>query len=237
MKTHEEIEREAHQVMMEDVDAAEHHDCPMCKCAEEARAQYAETIAKGTAPKDDDDAHEIAHHPDCRVVCVECTERTCTSDHTSKCPCGNPTEDDGTPDLTGSATCDGCGKTIPADNGQWEETDIGTIRCGDCKDSNTGTEAIERRCGYGEGSCLGLQRRSPSHSCPEHTVTPAPSYVVPERKGELMELARLATKASRARHFGFACMECGRKFHTVTAAKKASYNGCPNCGGLDIEMA
>lgn len=44
----------------------------------------------------------------------------------------------------GNGTCDGCGKTIPADDDRWEETDIGTIRCGDCKEKNVGTEDDDR---------------------------------------------------------------------------------------------
>jgi len=37
---------------------------------------------------------------------------------------------------------------------------------------------------------------------------------------------------------GFACMECGHKFKTVKAAEKASFgpNGCPKCGGSDIDL-
>ena len=34
----------------------------------------------------------------------------------------------------------------------------------------------------------------------------------------------------------FKCMECGRIFRTVRAAEKASYDGCPNCGGSDIDQ-
>lgn len=32
------------------------------------------------------------------------------------------------------------------------------------------------------------------------------------------------------------CQECGRKFKTVKAAERASYNGCPKCGGVDIDL-
>lgn len=35
----------------------------------------------------------------------------------------------------------------------------------------------------------------------------------------------------------FACQECGRKFKTAAAAERASYNGCPKCGGTDIDLA
>jgi len=35
---------------------------------------------------------------------------------------------------------------------------------------------------------------------------------------------------------GFKCMECGKKFATVKAAEKASINGCPKCGGTDIDL-
>jgi hypothetical protein len=36
---------------------------------------------------------------------------------------------------------------------------------------------------------------------------------------------------------GFACQECGHKFRTVRAAERASFgqNGCPKCGGSDID--
>jgi predicted nucleic acid-binding Zn-ribbon protein len=34
----------------------------------------------------------------------------------------------------------------------------------------------------------------------------------------------------------FACMECGRRFRTVTAAERAADRGCPNCGGVDIDV-
>lgn len=37
----------------------------------------------------------------------------------------------------------------------------------------------------------------------------------------------------------FICMECGKKFYTVAAAERASFgdNGCPGCGGSDIDAA
>jgi predicted nucleic acid-binding Zn-ribbon protein len=34
----------------------------------------------------------------------------------------------------------------------------------------------------------------------------------------------------------FICLECGRKFRTANAAYKASLNGCPKCGGVDIDI-
>lgn len=34
----------------------------------------------------------------------------------------------------------------------------------------------------------------------------------------------------------FACMECGKKFKTVSAAQRASNNGCPKCGGVDVDL-
>ncbi len=33
----------------------------------------------------------------------------------------------------------------------------------------------------------------------------------------------------------FACMECGKKFRSTKAAERASSNGCPTCGGCDID--
>lgn len=32
----------------------------------------------------------------------------------------------------------------------------------------------------------------------------------------------------------FECQECGKKFYSVKAAEKATWNGCPKCGGSDI---
>lgn len=34
----------------------------------------------------------------------------------------------------------------------------------------------------------------------------------------------------------FKCQECGRKFRKVEAARRASENGCPGCGGVDIDL-
>jgi hypothetical protein len=35
---------------------------------------------------------------------------------------------------------------------------------------------------------------------------------------------------------GFKCLECGKKFRTVAAAERAASNGCPRCGGVDIDV-
>jgi hypothetical protein len=32
------------------------------------------------------------------------------------------------------------------------------------------------------------------------------------------------------------CLECGRKFRTVRAAERAANDGCPNCGGVDVDI-
>lgn len=40
----------------------------------------------------------------------------------------------------------------------------------------------------------------------------------------------MATKSD-----SFYCQECGRKFKTVAAAEKAASEGCPKCGGVDID--
>ena len=34
----------------------------------------------------------------------------------------------------------------------------------------------------------------------------------------------------------FKCLECGRKFRTAKAAEKAANDGCPGCGGVDIDL-
>jgi DNA-directed RNA polymerase subunit RPC12/RpoP len=35
---------------------------------------------------------------------------------------------------------------------------------------------------------------------------------------------------------GYKCLECGKKFKTAKAAEKAMDNGCPKCGGSDIDL-
>ena len=35
----------------------------------------------------------------------------------------------------------------------------------------------------------------------------------------------------------FECLECGKKFYSAAAAEKASMEGCPKCGGSDIDVA
>ena len=35
---------------------------------------------------------------------------------------------------------------------------------------------------------------------------------------------------------GFKCQECGKRFKTVRAAERASLDGCPKCGGCDIDL-
>lgn len=34
---------------------------------------------------------------------------------------------------------------------------------------------------------------------------------------------------------GFKCMECGKKFRSAKSAENAANNGCPKCGGVDID--
>lgn len=33
----------------------------------------------------------------------------------------------------------------------------------------------------------------------------------------------------------FMCQECGKKFYTTASAERATNNGCPKCGGVDID--
>lgn len=35
----------------------------------------------------------------------------------------------------------------------------------------------------------------------------------------------------------FRCQECGRGFRTTAAAQRAVDEGCPGCGGSDVDMA
>jgi hypothetical protein len=32
-------------------------------------------------------------------------------------------------------------------------------------------------------------------------------------------------------------LECHRRFKTVNAARRASLEGCPNCGSVDVDLA
>lgn len=34
----------------------------------------------------------------------------------------------------------------------------------------------------------------------------------------------------------FQCLECGKAFYSVKTAEKAALNGCPKCGGVDIDI-
>jgi len=34
----------------------------------------------------------------------------------------------------------------------------------------------------------------------------------------------------------YKCCECDRKFKTAKAANAAANNGCPGCGGIDIDI-
>ena len=44
------------------------------------------------------------------------------------------------------------------------------------------------------------------------------------------------TESRDIRNIKFACMECGRKFRTTAAAERAYSEGCPKCGGCDIDV-
>lgn len=35
----------------------------------------------------------------------------------------------------------------------------------------------------------------------------------------------------------FKCLACGKKFYSVKSAEKAAWDGCPKCGGVDIDLA
>lgn len=43
-------------------------------------------------------------------------------------------------------------------------------------------------------------------------------------------------RASDGRSAQFGCLECGKKFRTAGAAERAANNGCPKCGGVDIDL-
>jgi hypothetical protein len=47
------------------------------------------------------------------------------------------------------------------------------------------------------------------------------------------------TSKTKSPGSGFACMECGYKFRTIASAERAAFgpNGCPKCGGADIDLA
>ena len=49
--------------------------------------------------------------------------------------------------------------------------------------------------------------------------------------------ATTATTATKRPAKDFECQECGRKM-TLKQAERATYgNGCPKCGGCDIDLA
>jgi DNA-directed RNA polymerase subunit RPC12/RpoP len=45
-----------------------------------------------------------------------------------------------------------------------------------------------------------------------------------------------AAKPAKPKTSGFSCMECGRKFKTLAGAEKAQSQGCPKCGGCDVDL-
>jgi predicted nucleic acid-binding Zn-ribbon protein len=57
-----------------------------------------------------------------------------------------------------------------------------------------------------------------------------------EGEGETMTKSKTTSEVGAAS--GFFCQECGHKFKTIRAAERASFgpNGCPRCGGSDIDM-
>ena len=34
----------------------------------------------------------------------------------------------------------------------------------------------------------------------------------------------------------FQCLECGKVFYSIKSAERATEEGCPNCGGVDIDI-
>ena len=34
----------------------------------------------------------------------------------------------------------------------------------------------------------------------------------------------------------FCCLECGKKFKTAAAARRAADRGCPKCGATDVDL-
>jgi len=33
------------------------------------------------------------------------------------------------------------------------------------------------------------------------------------------------------------CLECGHRFYSIYSAERAYFDGCPGCGGSDIDIA
>jgi hypothetical protein len=67
---------------------------------------------------------------------------------------------------------------------------------------------------------------------PQAETTPAsPADLVPQ--GPTLGIPKAPKVPS-----GFYCQECGHAFRTVKAAERASFgpDGCPNCGGADIDL-
>ena len=47
------------------------------------------------------------------------------------------------------------------------------------------------------------------------------------------------TKPKRQRipePYRFGCMECGKRFRSTASAERASLDGCPKCGGVDVDV-
>lgn len=54
--------------------------------------------------------------------------------------------------------------------------------------------------------------------------------------GDAESIKKLVLKAKVKRApSGWKCQECGKKM-SLKAAERASLNGCPKCGGVDIDL-
>jgi len=54
----------------------------------------------------------------------------------------------------------------------------------------------------------------------------------------MVEFGHLTAPKPKARVAVAKCQECGKLFYTVEAAKRAAFgdDGCPKCGGSDIDI-
>ena len=63
-----------------------------------------------------------------------------------------------------------------------------------------------------------------------------PDTLESENRRALLAEVRRVKAQKKKRTAEFRCMECSQKFYSVRSAELASYNGCPKCGGCDIDL-
>ena len=69
-----------------------------------------------------------------------------------------------------------------------------------------------------------------------------PDEMTPEQRAHLEKtketMRRLIANRGKKTDWAWRCQECGHKFRSLAAVQRASWNdGCPKCGGVDVDYS